>query len=514
MSQQTPNISEEARTEAPEHEDRARGRTIRFVAVFIISVLALFVGYRYLVSTALNDWYLFKVAQHTTWVLDHIGYSCELEAPTGGALKPAEVRATLKTWAKGKDRPTPEACAAADNSPLSAWERYRYRMKYERRRLPDYQSSPNVSFVLRPDLTLRTREAENRLNELLESGKEGDPQRTAAIEAATDRLTALKAEQEKIKKGEKPAAPEKARAFGFIVVSECGAIEVMAIFFAAVMAFPTRWWKRLVGLAIGLPIMYGVNIFRLSCLGVVGALAGNGPIFDFAHHYVWQAIYIIFVVAGWLVWVEYLVNRETWVDSAVTEFLTKNTRTRKLMRFCVNFAVWIVVVMVAWWWLLLPYYGYVILQASGGILRFVLREPILAGHIVASGLLNTETQVVFVLPAGHERAMPIALLVTNLAPYWALVLATSGLGLWRRFRILAYGSGILFAGHILFIVLIFRFQESWQRDSELPTAIIQFFLTLPFLLWVIFAYWDHIANYLRETGPHTGPVERKEDGAP
>ncbi len=96
--------------------------------------------------------------------------------------------------------------------------------------------------------------------------------------------------------------------FIFVVVPECGAIEVMAIFFAGVLAFPTLWWKRLLGIVLGVPVMYAVNVLRLSCLAVIGALDRGGEWFNFAHHFVWQAIYIVFVVAVWLVWVEYIVR--------------------------------------------------------------------------------------------------------------------------------------------------------------------------------------------------------------
>jgi len=56
--------------------------------------------------------------------------------------------------------------------------------------------------------------------------------------------------------------------------------------------------------------MYGVNIFRLTVLAVVGAIdQSDGRIwFSFAHEYVWQAVYIVFVVAVWLLWVEYVVK--------------------------------------------------------------------------------------------------------------------------------------------------------------------------------------------------------------
>ena len=82
------------------------------------------------------------------------------------------------------------------------------------------------------------------------------------------------------------------------------------------LAFPTRWWKRFVGIAAGVPLLYAINVVRLVCLGLIGAYDETQEIFDFAHHYVWQGIYIIFVVAIWMVWVEVLVKPGRRIRSA------------------------------------------------------------------------------------------------------------------------------------------------------------------------------------------------------
>ncbi len=157
------------------------------------------------------------------------------------------------------------------------------------------------------------------------------------------------------------------------------------------------------------------------------------------------------------------------------------------------------------WWLLIPAYGYALVQVGGILLRTFFGVAIEAGRLDAHGVLNTDSLLVFVV-AGREKLLPIALLVTNMAPYLALVMATPSLSLARRLRILAIGASILAAGHLLFIVLVFRFQEVLQAASEAPTAIIQFYLTLPFLLWIVLAYWDRIGAYLNEDeGAETSP---------
>jgi len=92
--------------------------------------------------------------------------------------------------------------------------------------------------------------------------------------------------------------------FTFIVVASCGAIEVMAIFLAALLAFPASWGHRAWGVALGLPLLYLVNILRLVCLACLGAIDQSGAWFDFVHEYVWQAGYVIFVVIVWMAWAE------------------------------------------------------------------------------------------------------------------------------------------------------------------------------------------------------------------
>ncbi len=158
--------------------------------------------------------------------------------------------------------------------------------------------------------------------------------------------------------------------------------------------------------------------------------------------------------------------------------------------FCAKFLVFVIVLVVLWW-LFLPWYGQALIQATGMPLRYIMGMNVEAGNIEADGVLNTNTVLTLVVD-GRGRSMPIALLVTNLPPYIALVLATAGIGWKRRVRILVYGCCILCFFHAAFIIVALRFQDAMLQASEIPTAVIQFFLTLPFLLWIVFAYWDRI----------------------
>lgn len=472
------------------------GLALRFIAVFVISVMALLTGYRYAINSSYNDRYLFYVAKNTAQALRWIGDSCTLEENETLAVDPAEARASLAAWARGDDNPAPEDLLNASREPLTPWERYSYRMQRLRRVDNKEQIGPQVTFVLKYGVKDRIEHAEMEMKALRLNTALSESERASQTAILEDRLQGLKAEYAK-----NQTSPETRRAnygysFPFIVISECGAIEVMAIFFAAVFAFPTRWWRRLIGIALGVPAMYVVNILRLTCLGVIGALDSGRDWFEFSHHYVWQAVYIIFVVAVWLAWVEFVVRERGPEEQGFIRSLMHGTvRVGWIGRvafFSVKFLVFVGVLVVAWWWFL-PYYCYGLVQVSGAILKYAMGVPILAGWIEAGGMLNTDSWLVFVVEGfTHEQKTPIALLITNLPPYLALVLATPGLRWARRLRILLYGSAVIMAGHVLFLVVVLRYQEALKEIDQLPIAVIQFYLTLPFLLWIVFAYWQRI----------------------
>lgn len=320
-----------AREEAPPPPAR-RLSTVIFISVFVAAVLFSLIGYRYAIPTQANAWYLFQVARHTAWTLDKIGHHAGLETVYLARYEPRQVRATWDAWQAGQDAASEDALAAASDAPLTAWEVYRYRMMDQNRQRAAEAAraeaegrpprpmpgafGPHVQFVLRPGLQQQLRWAEDELRTARLT-----PHSEARIAALEERIADLREEQRQLIASAGDADDVQAQAeirrinrgytFPFIVIPECGAIEVMAIFFAAVIAFPTRWWKRIVGVLLGIPLMYGVNIFRLSCLAVIGALDSDGHIFKLSHEYIWQAIYIVFVVGVWLAWIEFLVKRRS-----------------------------------------------------------------------------------------------------------------------------------------------------------------------------------------------------------
>lgn len=284
-------------------------RTRAFIFVFAFLVLSLLTGYRFLIGTSINDWYLFQVAKHVNLALTWIGESSRLEGqPTADKVSPAQARATLASRARDGGLPAQQEIDAASKEPLSIWERYCYRVGEARAAGRSNENlGPYVTYTLRAGASGRLRTAEEKLAQLRAGGGAADPSKKPAIEAAEQEVTqAREALQELMSLP--PSQRDDSRVFSFNLVSSCGAIEVMAIYFSAVIAFPTLWRKRVIGLAAGLPLMYLLNVFRVTVLAMIGAWDRGGEIFNFVHHYLWQALYIVFVVVVWMSWIEFVVR--------------------------------------------------------------------------------------------------------------------------------------------------------------------------------------------------------------
>jgi exosortase/archaeosortase family protein len=83
---------------------------------------------------------------------------------------------------------------------------------------------------------------------------------------------------------------------------ECTGIFVYMLFIAFVLAYPAPWNGRLSGLAIGVPLIFAVNVLRLATLARVVEVYPQA--FFYLHEYVWQGIFTVCVLVGAIAWAE------------------------------------------------------------------------------------------------------------------------------------------------------------------------------------------------------------------
>ena len=93
---------------------------------------------------------------------------------------------------------------------------------------------------------------------------------------------------------------------GFAVSIEagCNGVEATIVLVAAILAFPSPWRSKAIGLAAGIVAVQGLNILRVISLFYLGQW--NFQVFEWAHLYVWQALIMLDVLIVWLVWVRTL----------------------------------------------------------------------------------------------------------------------------------------------------------------------------------------------------------------
>jgi archaeosortase B (VPXXXP-CTERM-specific) len=103
------------------------------------------------------------------------------------------------------------------------------------------------------------------------------------------------------------------KGFAVHIIEECTGVYEVLIFAAAVLAFPTIWPKKWVGLGLGLPLLYFFNVLRIAVLILVGKYMPQ--YFDFMHLYFWQATLILMITSVWLLWITQVVNRD-WSRTA------------------------------------------------------------------------------------------------------------------------------------------------------------------------------------------------------
>ena len=88
------------------------------------------------------------------------------------------------------------------------------------------------------------------------------------------------------------------------IIRECTAVYPTTIYCAAVLAHPSPWGRRLLGVVVGVLALQAVNIVRLLSLLYI---AGRWPsIFEMAHLVAWQALIVLCAILFWIVWVSEL----------------------------------------------------------------------------------------------------------------------------------------------------------------------------------------------------------------
>jgi exosortase/archaeosortase family protein len=91
------------------------------------------------------------------------------------------------------------------------------------------------------------------------------------------------------------------------IVSDCSPHMPFLIFAAVILAFPSSWKQRALGLLFGAIVIHLFNTIRIMTL--IWILSWRRNWFDFAHVYLWQTGTILIVFVTFALWIRTLAHR-------------------------------------------------------------------------------------------------------------------------------------------------------------------------------------------------------------
>jgi exosortase H (IPTLxxWG-CTERM-specific) len=88
--------------------------------------------------------------------------------------------------------------------------------------------------------------------------------------------------------------------FSVAIYNGCNGLITSLIFVAGVLAFPSTWRAKAIGVVAGLLAIQAINLIRIVALYYTGVLLPDA--FDEAHVVVWQSLVILAGIVLWVVW--------------------------------------------------------------------------------------------------------------------------------------------------------------------------------------------------------------------
>ena len=251
--------------------------------------------------------------------------------------------------------------------------------------------------------------------------------------------------------------------FSAEIITECSAIFILILFSSFVLAYPTTFKNKAIGLVFGIPSLFAVNTLRL----VLGFMAGvwYPDLFEYMHVYFWQTMIIILVFIACLTWLQLVVM-----------VATKN----KPLIFFVRFIAFSSIPFLIW--------------------LHLDKKYVLMTSYISEFLLHCMGYPISLFPDPTVMIYPSTF---NIIALIALVLATQSIGKNAKIKALIIG--------LLLMILLQVIHGAYQVLAyyQVPHALEITFAVqignqyfLPFGLWLAFTYKD----VFRRAGAYVCPI--------
>ncbi len=96
--------------------------------------------------------------------------------------------------------------------------------------------------------------------------------------------------------------------FAVAIQAGCNGVEALIVFVSAVLAFPSGWKEKVLGIGFGILTIQGLNLVRIISLFYLGQW--NPQAFEWLHLYGWQALIMLDVLLAFLLWLHFVTGGE------------------------------------------------------------------------------------------------------------------------------------------------------------------------------------------------------------
>jgi exosortase/archaeosortase family protein len=265
------------------------------------------------------------------------------------------------------------------------------------------------------------------------------------------------------------------------VTLACSGADALALCAAAILAYPTRWRRRLAGAAGGIALILTLNTVRI---GTLGRAAASPAWFALLHLYAWPALLTLAIAGYVFAWMR-------WVDIRTPRNIAPSADARRDDGTGAIFAsgrfVWSAAALLVLFTAAAPFY----LESRGvlAIAAFVARSA--AGALRGLGVDATATGNVLSTARGGFAVTQECISTPLIPVYLAAILACSTT--WRRRALAAAAAGPLFVGLGIARLLVVAVPAALIGS---PLFLIHAFyqLLLAGVVVLLAAFWRHGAG--------------------
>ena len=254
------------------------------------------------------------------------------------------------------------------------------------------------------------------------------------------------------------------------IIYECTGVYILLLFVSFILSYPTTLFKKVNGIILGIPLLYGFNLLRIVILGILEIYSPG--LFDFFHLYLWEATFIAFVLLVAYCWI-------TWIAERTYTLPERNKRfTEPVLKFILFSILSFVLIRI----LLSPY---------------VLFQQHVLKAILASDLLGLRTSIeisvyngVMWLKEEHGISQSILLthLIFNLVPFLSLTMILR-LRPFQKIISMTGGVFLMVISHTFWLTLVAVRVITSTPGILMALNIYQMFnIALPILLWIPLLY--------------------------